>query len=166
MRVSIIVAASANNVIGINGQLPWRLPEDLRRFKELTMGKPMLMGRLTYDSIGRALPGRRSIILTRQADFQADDCEVVTTADAAIAAAGDVEELMIIGGGKVYEQLLPLSDRIYLTRVHTHIDGDAHFPEINPAEWRSTHAENFPVTAERQHGFTFETLERICRSPS
>lgn len=166
MRVSVIVAASANNVIGINGKLPWRLPEDLRRFKELTMGKPMLMGRLTYDSIGKALPGRRSIILTRQADFQAEGCEVVATADAAIAAAGDVEELMIIGGGKLYEQILPKSDRIYLTRVHTHIDGDTFFPEINPAEWRSINAENFPVTANRQYGFTFETLQRSCRSPS
>jgi dihydrofolate reductase len=157
MRVSIIVAASANNVIGINGQLPWRLPEDLRRFKDLTMGKPML---------GRALPGRRSIILTRQADFQAEDCEVVATADAAIAAAGDVEELMIIGGGHIYEQLLPLSHRIYLTRVHTNIDGDTYFPEINPAEWQSTSAENFPATADRQYAFTFETLERQRRSPS
>ena len=101
MRVSIIVAASANNVIGINGELPWRLPEDLRRFKELTMGKPMLMGRLTYNSLGKALPGRRSIILTRQVDFQVDGCEVVATADAAITAAGDVEELMIIGGVKL-----------------------------------------------------------------
>ena len=166
MRVSIIVAASANNVIGINGALPWRLPEDLRRFKELTMGKPMLMGRLTYESIGRALSGRRSVILTRQVDFQAEGCEVVATVDAAIAAAGDVGELMIIGGGNIYEQLLPLSDRIYLTRVHTHIDGDTYFPEISSTEWCSINAENFPVNADRQYGFTFETLERLCRSPS
>ena len=160
MRVSVIVAASANNVIGVAGGLPWRLPEDLRRFKELTMGKPMLMGRLTYESIGKALPGRRSIILTRQVDFQATDCEIVATADAAIAAVGDVEELMIIGGGNVYEQLLPMTDRIYLTRVHTHIDGDTFFPEIDPADWRSMNAERFPVTADREYGFTFEMLER------
>ena len=160
MRVSVIVAASANNVIGVAGGLPWRLPEDLRRFKELTMGKPMLMGRLTYESIGKALPGRRSIILTRQVDFQATDCEIVATADAAIAAVGDVEELMIIGGGNVYEQLLPMTDRIYLTRVHTHIDGDTYFPEIDPADWRSMNAERFAATADREYGFTFETLER------
>ena len=160
MRVSVIVAASANNVIGVDGGLPWRLPEDLRRFKELTMGKPMLMGRLTYESIGKALPGRRSIILTRQIDFQAADCEVVATADAAIAAVSDVEELMIIGGGNVYEQLLPMTDRIYLTRVHTHIDGDTFFPDIDPADWRSINAERFPVNADREYGFTFETLER------
>jgi dihydrofolate reductase len=91
---------------------------------------------------------------------------VVATADAAIAAAGDVEELMIIGGGHIYEQLLPLSDRIYLTRVHTNIDGDTYFPEINPVEWQSISAENFPATADRQYAFTFETLERQCRSPS
>ncbi len=160
MRVSVIVAASANNVIGIDGGLPWRLPEDLRRFKELTMGKPMLMGRLTYESIGKALPGRRSIILTRQIDFQAEDCEVGTSVDGAIAAAGDVAELMVIGGGNIYEQLLPGSDRIYLTRVHTHIEGDIFFPEIDPADWRSISAETYPVTADRQYGFTFETLER------
>jgi dihydrofolate reductase len=160
MRVSVIVAASANNVIGVDGGLPWRLPEDLRRFKELTMGKPMLMGRLTYESIGKALPGRRSIILTRQVDFQAADCEVVATADAAIAAVGEVEELMIIGGGNVYEQLLSMTDRIYLTRVHTHIDGDTFFPEIDPGDWRSIDVESFSVTESRQYGFTFETLER------
>ena len=164
MRVSVIVAASANNVIGIDGGLPWRLPEDLRRFKELTMGKPMLMGRLTYESIGKALPGRRSIILTRQVDFRAEDCAVVTTMDEAITAAGDAEELMVIGGGNIYEQLLPESDRIYLTRVHTHIEGDVLFPEIDAAEWRSINIENFPATADRQVGFTFETLERLSQS--
>jgi dihydrofolate reductase len=164
MRVSVIVAASANNVIGIDGGLPWRLPEDLRRFKELTMGKPMLMGRLTFESIGKALPGRRSIVLTRQGDFRAENCEVVTTVDAAITAAGDAEELMVIGGGNIYEQLLPETERIYLTRVHTHIEGDTFFPEIDPAEWRSIDTENFPATADRQYGFTFESLERLSRS--
>ena len=164
MRVSIIVAAAANNVIGVAGGLPWRLPEDLKRFKELTMGKPMLMGRLTYESIGKALPGRRSIVLTRQVDFRAEDCEIVTTVGAAMTAVGDVAELMVIGGGNIYEQLLPESERIYLTRVHTHIEGDAFFPEIDPAEWRSIGTENFPVTADRQYGFTFETLERLSRS--
>ncbi len=161
MRVSVIVAASANNVIGVDGGLPWRLPEDLRRFKELTMGKPMIMGRLTYESIGKALPGRRSIILTRQVDYLAADCEVVTTVDAAIAAAGDAAELMVIGGGKVYEQLLPISDRVYLTRVHADIDGDTFFPELDPIEWRSVSKEGFPVTADRQYGFTMEMLERL-----
>lgn len=161
MRVSVIVAASANNVIGVDGGLPWRLPEDLRRFKELTMGKPMIMGRLTYESIGKALPGRRSIILTRQVDYEAKDCDVVTSVDAAIAAAGDAAELMVIGGGKVYEQLLPMSDRVYLTRVHTAIDGDTFFPELDPIEWRSISKEEFPATADRQYGFTVETLERF-----
>jgi len=161
MRVSIIVAASANNVIGVDGGLPWRLPEDLRRFKELTMGKPMIMGRLTYESIGKALPGRRSIILTRQVDYQVEDCDVVTSVDAAIAAAGDAAELMVIGGGKVYEQLLPMSDRVYLTRVHTDIDGDTFVPELDPIEWRSISKERFPVTADRQYRFTIETLERL-----
>jgi dihydrofolate reductase len=161
VRVSVIVAASANNVIGVDGGLPWRLPEDLRRFKELTMGKPMIMGRLTYESIGKALPGRRSIILTRQGDYQLEDCEVVATVDAAIAVAGDVAELMVIGGGNVYEQLLPVAERVYMTRVHTHIDGDTYFPELNSSEWRSISAEEFPLHADRQYGFSFETLERI-----
>ena len=164
MRISAIVAASTNNVIGKNGDLPWRLPEDLQRFKAITMGKPMIMGRATWDSIGRALPGRQNIVVTRQENFVAEGCDVVATVDDAIAAAGDVEEVMIIGGGQLYRQLLPRTDRIYLTRVHANIDGDTRFPELHDGEWQVVAEENFPVSAEREFAFDILTLDRTRSS--
>ena len=126
--ISIIVAASTNNVIGVQGELPWKISDDLKRFKQLTMGKPIVMGRLTWESIGRALPGRQNIVITRRADYQADGCDVVESGAAALAAAGDVEEIMIIGGGQIYDLFLPKTNRLYVTRVHTEIEGDAFFP--------------------------------------
>lgn len=161
MKVSMIVAASANNVIGVDGGLPWRLSEDLRRFKKITMGKTMIMGRLTFESIGEALHGRRSIVITRQADYEAKGCDVVATAEAALVLARDADEVMIIGGGKVYEQLLPMTDRIYLTRVHAEINGDTFFPEINEDEWQIVSSEPLPPTDERLFSISFQTLERI-----
>ena len=160
MLVSIIVAASANNVIGVDGGLPWHISEDLKRFRQITMGKPMIMGRLTYESIGRALPGRRSIVLTQQSNFVAQDCELAGSPHEALQAAGDVDEVMVIGGGKIYAQMLPLVNRIYLTRVHTEIDGDTHFPPLNASEWQSVSSEEFPHSESRPVGFTFEVLDR------
>lgn len=161
MKVSLVVAASANNVIGADGGLPWRLSEDLRRFKGITMGKPVVMGRLTFESIGKALPGRRNIVLTRQADYVAEGCDVVATPEAAVELAGDVDEVMIIGGGNVYEQMLPMTDRIYLTRVHTEVDGDTFFPKISEDEWRIVASEPLPPNDERPFSISFQTLERI-----
>ena len=161
MKVSMIVAASANNVIGADGGLPWRLSEDLRRFKEITMGKPMIMGRLTYETIGKALPGRRSIVLTRRADYQPAGVDVVFTPEAALQLAGDVDEVMIIGGGKVYEKFLPMSERIYLTRVHAEVKGDTFFPEIREDEWRIVSSQPLPPNDERPFSISFQTLERI-----
>jgi dihydrofolate reductase len=158
----MIVAASANNVIGANAGMPWHLREDLRRFKEITMGKPMIMGRLTFESIGKALPGRRSIVITRQLDYQQAGVEVATTPDAALKLAGDAEEVMIIGGGEVYEQLLPMTDRIYLTRVHAEFDGDTFFPEINEDEWQIVSSEPLPPNDERPFSISFQILERIA----
>jgi dihydrofolate reductase len=163
MKISIIVAASANNVIGADGGLPWYLPEDLRRFKKTTMGKPMIMGRATFESIGRALPGRRSIVLTRQQDFDAEGCDVVPTIDAALASAGNADEVMIIGGGEIYRQFLPMADRIYLTRVQTEINGDTLFPELDMSEWNVVAVEEYPAGDEREIGFDVETLDRIRR---
>lgn len=125
------------------------------------MGKPMIMGRLTYESIGRALPGRRSIVLTRQDAFVAQDCEVAGSAQEALQAAGTVDEVMVIGGGKVYEQMLPLVNRIYLTRVHAEVDGDTYFPSLDLNEWQSISSETFPQSESRPIGYTFETLDRI-----
>jgi dihydrofolate reductase len=159
--ISIVVAASANNVIGVGGNLPWHLPEDLRKFKSITMGKPMIMGRATYESIGRALPGRRSIVLSRQAGFEADGCDIARTIEEALEIAGDVDEVMVIGGGRIYEQFLPLADRIYLTRVDAHIEGDTWLPDIDRDEWHVVAVESFPESDGRQYGFFIETLERI-----
>ena len=161
MKISIIVAASANNVIGVGGGLPWHLPEDLKRFKEVTMGKPMIMGRATYDSIGRALPGRTSIVVTRQAGFEAEGCIVVDSIDAAMEAAGDVEEIMVIGGGEIYRQVLPHADRIYMTRLQAELEGDTRFPELDMDEWEVSSVEEFPAGDEREFGFDVETLDRV-----
>jgi len=163
MKISIIVAASTNNVIGRDGGLPWRLPEDLKRFKQITMGKPMIMGRATWDSIGRALPGRQNIVMTRQEAFAAEGCDVVLTIDEALDAAGDVEEVMIIGGGNLYEQFLPKTERLYFTRVHARIDGDTYFPEIDESEWELASEELFPVCTDREHAFDMLVLDRIQR---
>ena len=161
MKISIIVAASTNNVIGKNGGLPWRLPEDLKRFKETTMGRPMIMGRATWDSIGRALPGRQSIVLTRQPEFVATGCDVVASVEDALAVAGNAEEVMIIGGGELYRQFLPRTDRIYFTRVHVDIDGDTFFPELNESAWQVVTKESYPGDAEREYAFDILTMERV-----
>jgi dihydrofolate reductase len=163
MSISIIVAASVNNVIGADGQLPWRLPEDLKHFKAITMGKPMIMGRATFDAIGRALPGRKSIVLSRQQGFEAEGCVVVPTIDAALEAAGDAEEIMVIGGGEIYRQLLPVADRIYMTRIQANIVGDTLFPELDMNEWDVVAVEEYPAGDEREIGFDVETLDRVKR---
>lgn len=156
----MIVAASANNVIGVDGDLPWHLPEDLKKFKAITMGKPMIMGRATYESIGRALPGRRSIILSRQAGYKAEGCDVVSSPAEALDIAGDVDEVMIIGGGKVYVDFLPMTDRIYLTRVDATIEGDTWLPELAEDEWNLLESESYPASEERDYGFSFEVWVR------
>ena len=161
MLISIIVAASTNNVIGRDGGLPWRLPEDLKRFKQVTMGKPMIMGRATWESIGRALPGRQSIVLTRQPGFVAKGCDVAATMEDALQLAADAEEVMIIGGGHVYRQFLPQAGRVYLTRVNATIEGDTFFPEMDDNLWEVLGRENYPASVEREHAFDILTLERL-----
>jgi dihydrofolate reductase len=161
MRVSIVAAASANNVIGRDGRLPWHISEDLRHFKALTLGHPVIMGRLTWESIGRPLPGRQNIVITSQADFGADGCIVVTSPAEALRAAGDVDEVMVIGGGQIYELFLPITTRIYLTRVEAEIDGDTFFPALDPDEWRLVASETYARDEDREYGFSFQTLERI-----
>lgn len=159
--IALIVAAAENDVIGRDGSLPWHLGTDLRRFKALTMGKPIVMGRKTFDSIGRALPGRQNIVITRQSDYIAPDCDVVTSSDAAIAAAGDAGELMVIGGGEIYRLFLPLAERIYLTRVATRLTGDARFPVLAPETWRESAREEHPADERNDHAFTFSILDRV-----
>ena len=160
MKISMIVAASTNGVIGMDGGLPWHLPEDLRRFRELTMGKPIIMGRTTHESIGRVLPGRTNIVLTSNPNYNAPGCEVAIRLDQALAFAGEADEVMIIGGACVYQSFLPMAERIYLTRVRANIDGDAYFPELDPDEWTVRSKQEFPVTDDRDYGFSFQILER------
>lgn len=160
MRISLVVAASANNVIGVAGGLPWHLATDLRRFKAITMGKPMVMGRATWESIGRALPGRRSIVVTRQGDFSAAGGEIVTSIDAALAATADADELMVIGGGQIYRQFLPMAQRIYLTTVHAEIAGDTTFPALDEADWQLVESESIPASASQPYALTFKVLDR------
>ena len=160
--ITLAVAVSDNGVIGRDGGLPWHLPEDLRRFKAATLGKPVVMGRRTFESIGRALPGRHNIVLTRAAGFRPADpgVSVVHDLDAALSAAGDVPEVMIIGGAEIYALSLPRAGRILLTRVHARIEGDTVFPVLDPAEWEVVTREHFPADSRHPHAMTFEELQR------
>jgi dihydrofolate reductase len=142
--ISLVVAAAENDVIGAGGRLPWHLSDDLRRFKALTLGKPVVMGRKTWESIGKPLPGRRNIVITRRRDY----------------AAGDADEVMIIGGSLVYAAFLPRAGRVYLTRVHAEISGDAFFPALDPGEWGIVAEEKHPADDRHELSFTFLTLER------
>jgi dihydrofolate reductase len=161
MRISLIVAASTNNVIGVDGGLPWHLSEDLKRFKLLTLGKPVIMGRKTHESIGQALAGRTNIVLTSNPDYSSTGCEIATRLDQALAYAGEADEIMVIGGARVYQAFLPMAERIYLTRVRASIDGDAHFPDLDKDDWTVSAKEEFPAGDDRDYGFTFQVLDRI-----
>jgi dihydrofolate reductase len=134
MGLSLIVARASNGVIGKDNQLPWRLPADLKYFKAVTMGKPIVMGRKTFESIGRPLPGRQNIVVTRNPDFISAGITVVHSVEAAIAAANEAAEIMLIGGTELYTLSLALADRIYLTAIHQDFDGDAHFPALD-SQW-------------------------------
>jgi dihydrofolate reductase len=157
--ISLIVAASTNNVIGVQGELPWRLSGDLKRFKALTMGKPIVMGRLTFESIGRPLPGRQNIVISRQADYEAQGCDVVQSVDAAIAVAANAEEIMIIGGSHIYQEFLPRADRIYLTRVQAELEGDAYFPDIDMSNWAETTSEEHAADESNDYAVMFTILD-------
>lgn len=165
MKISLIVAASQNWVIGRDGKMPWRLSGDLVRFKKLTMGHPIIMGRKTYESIGRLLPGRTSIIVTRQTDYQVKGAVVVHDADAALAACGGADEAFVIGGAEIYRLFLPHAERIYLTLVHTFIpDGDTFFPAVDFARWDLEDSEEIPADEKNQYATRFETWEKLKKS--
>jgi dihydrofolate reductase len=160
--VSLIVAAAENGVIGLGGGMPWHLPEDLKRFKALTMGKPMLMGRRTFESIGRPLPGRTSLVLTRSAEWARPGAVVVRSMEDAVRAARDAPELVVIGGAQVYELAMPYVRRIYLTRVLASVGGDTVFPTLEPDEWRESRREEHPADARQAYGTIFSVLERVA----
>jgi dihydrofolate reductase len=163
--VELVVAASENDVIGRANQLPWRLSADLRHFKALTMGHPILMGRKTYESIGKALPGRTNWVLSRASDFKPADCKVVRSLDEAQMAVGGEGALMVIGGAEIYRLCLPQAQRIHLTLVHTKItDGDTFFSAWRDPEWTESSRERHEADEKNAYAYSFLTLDRARRS--
>jgi len=159
MIVSIVVAISENHAIGKDNQLLWHLPKDLKHFKEITSGGTVIMGRKTYDSVGRPLPNRRNIIITRQ-QIEITGCEVVNSLQAALDLCRGTEEVFIVGGAEIYKQAMTLTDRIYLTIVHANIEGDTYFPEINADIWKETERADHEADEKNALPFSFITLER------
>jgi dihydrofolate reductase len=160
-RIAFVVARDRGGVIGKGGTLPWKLPDDMKHVRALTVGKPLIMGRRTYESIGRPLPERISIVLTRDPSFQADGVLVARTPEEALALAGDAPEVVVFGGADVFARFLPLADRIYLTEVDADVGGDTYFPPLDPAQWRELEAEEHAADAKHAYPFRFVTLERV-----
>lgn len=162
MIVSLIVAVGIRNEIGKDGLMPWHLPADLKHFKANTLGKPVLMGRKTLAAIGRPLPERRNLVLTRDAAFKAPGCETVTSLEAAIGLAAPAVELMVIGGGEVYRLAWPRADRIYLTRIQADVDAaDTFFPAVDPKGWKETSREDHRADAKNPYDYSFLTYDRL-----
>ena len=160
-RISLIAAMTDDRVIGIRNRLPWKLPADMRWFRRHTLGKPIVMGRKTFESFGaKPLPERLNIVITRDPAYRAEGAVVVHDIDAALQAAGEAEEVMIIGGASFYEQMLPRAHRLYLTFVHADIQGDAWFPEFDSTAWRAIHREDHPADEKNPYPYSFVILER------
>lgn len=147
-------------MIGKNNQLPWRLPADLQHFKTITMGKPILLGRKTYESIGRPLPGRCNIVVTRDINFQAPGCIVANSLETALLAADYCEEIIVVGGAVIYQHLLPRTHRLYMTIIHHHFEGDTYFPDLNMNEWQEVSREDHQADKENPYAYSFITLDR------
>ena len=160
MIVSDVVAISENHVIGKDNKLLWYLPNDLKHFKVITTDHTIIMGRKTYDSVGKPLPKRRNIIVTRQ-DITIEGCEVVNSIEAALALCANEEEVFIVGGAEIYKLAMPLTNRIYLTIVHKKFDGDSFFPEINKQEWKEVSREDHQPDEKNSLPYSFVTLERV-----
>lgn len=158
----MIAAMAEDRVIGLNNEMPWHLPADLQFFKRVTLGKPVIMGRKTYQSIGRPLPGRKNIVLTRDSALQIDGVDCVQTLEQAAELVGDVEEVMIIGGATIYEQFLAQADRLYLTFIDLKTEGDTQFPDYQQAgEWQELQHEAHLKDEKNAHDYQFVTLERV-----
>jgi dihydrofolate reductase len=168
VKISLVVAAAENGVIGRDGRLPWRIPSDLKTFRRLTLGKPIIMGRKTYQSIGKPLDQRDNIVVTRDLAFHVPGIIVTGSLDAALdkaralAAAKGIDEIVVIGGAELYRQALPLADRIYLTRVHAEPQGDALFPPLSEGDWREVSREPLPREARDEHACTLVILQRAA----
>lgn len=144
--IALIVAHAKDGVIGLNGKMPWHIPEDLKHFKEVTMGHPVIMGRKTYESIGRLLPGRKNIIITHRHDYKVSGAIVVNSLNEGIKEAGDVPKIFVIGGAQIYQLALPYADEIWVTKIEAEIDGDTFFPNLNPMEWHRKTLFTIPAT--------------------
>ena len=158
--LTLIAALARNRVMGRDNRLPWRLPADLRFFKRITQGKPLLMGRRTWESIGRPLPGRRMIVLSRDPAYHAPGCAMARSLEDALAQAGAAAELMVIGGAALYQQTLPLVERLYLTRIDADVAGDVQFPEWDEQDWRLDWEETHPADADHAWPYRFQRWER------
>ena len=161
-RIALVVAVARNGVIGRDGGLPWHLSSDLKRFKDITMGKPVIMGRKTWESLPKKpLPGRHNIVITRQKGFVAEGATVVAAPEDALAAAVGAEEIAVIGGGEIYDKFLILADRIYLTEVALDVEGDTRFPATNPRDWREVAREEHGQGPKDSAPFTLRILDRV-----
>jgi dihydrofolate reductase len=163
-RISIIAALAENRVIGVNNALPWRLPNDLRHFRRLTTGHAVIMGRKNHESIGRPLPERVNIVVTRNRDYRADGCLVAHSLDEALARAANDPEIFVIGGAEIYRQALARAGRLYLTLVHAAVPGDTFFPEINRNDWKETARERHEADDKHAYAYSFVVLERVKRT--
>jgi len=160
MKLSLIWAMDNNRLIGHNNALPWKLPADMAWFRKQTMHKPILMGRKTFDSIGKPLPGRTNIILTRQADLEIEGCVVVQSLAAAKAAVPDAEEIMVIGGAEIYALLLPDADQLYITHIEDAFEGDAWFPTVDLSTWKKVHDEHHQPDEKNAYAYHFELWQK------
>jgi dihydrofolate reductase len=163
--ISHIVAASENNIIGIKNRLPWRLPIDFKYFKNKTWGMPVIMGRNTYESLKKDLPGRINIVLTKKKDWHAENVFVTHDIEEALkkASESDAKEIFVIGGGEVFKQTLEKVNRIYLTRVHTKVEGDTSYPPIDTSKWNLINEESFPSDEKNNFPYTFEVWEKVSQ---
>ncbi|ENY73910.1 dihydrofolate reductase [Aeromonas diversa CDC 2478-85] len=164
MKIAMIAAMARDRVIGRDNAMPWHLPADLAHFKQVTMGKPVLMGRRTFESIGRPLPGRRNLVISRNSDYAPNGVEVFQSVDAALATLSefnDVDELMVIGGGRLYAQLLERADVLYLTHIDLAVEGDTHFPDYRVYAWAQRDEVCHQADERNPYAYRFETLERV-----
>ncbi len=160
MSFSIVVAMSSNGLIGKDGDLPWHLSDDLRHFKAITMGKPIIMGRITHESIGRPLPGRENIILTRNSNYEAQGCTIIHDLASLDCRSPEVDEYMIVGGSQLYAETLGLASKLFITEVHAEIEGDIFFPDYDKGLWKELERENFQADQRNDYDYSFVVLER------
>ena len=160
MRITLVAAVAKNGVIGRDGDLPWRLPDDLKTFKRLTLGKPVVMGRKTWESIGRPLPDRHNVVMTRSSDFEAPGASVVDSVEAALDLLAGADDVMIIGGGAIYREFLEFADRIFLTEVDAEVEGDVRFPSLDASRWSEVFRDYHPADERHAHAFTLVQLDR------